>query len=146
MDNAAILDIAMEIIAEFEGYSSKVYICPGGRSTIGYGHAIKKDEQHFTEINKEQAKALLKEDCLDFLGSIQKALTVDLNNNQLAAILSLCYNIGIGAFQKSTLRRRLNAGEGANAANEFLRWNKVNGQPMAGLTRRREAEKALFLR
>ena len=69
-----------------------------------------------------------------------------MNDNQFAALVSFVFNCGIGNFKRSTLLRRVNAGDFAGAAREFPRWNKAGGQVLKGLTLRREAEAALFMR
>ena len=77
-------------------------------------------------------------------------VTVELNSNQLSALSSFAFNVGIYGLQSSTLLKKLNTGDYLGAANEFPRWNKatIRGikRPLAGLTRRREAEKQLFLK
>ena len=75
-----------------------------------------------------------------------KAVKVPVTQSQFDAMVSLAYNIGQGAFAKSTLVKELNAGASkAEVAVQFMRWNKANGRELAGLTRRRKAEKNLFL-
>jgi len=78
---------------------------------------------------------------------MQKVITVPLTDNQLTAITSLVYNIGFGAFKRSTLLRLLNAGASKEeVAKQFLRWNKAGGKEIKGLTNRRQAEFNLFLK
>lgn len=72
-------------------------------------------------------------------------LKVGVTQCQFDALVSFCYNLGAKALSTSTLMRKLNAGDTFGAADEFLRWNKAGGKVLAGLTRRREAERALFL-
>ncbi len=74
------------------------------------------------------------------------SVTVPLNQNQFDALVSLTYNIGSGAFNNSTLLKKLNKGDYQGAADQFLVWNKAGGKVMKGLVRRREAEQALFLK
>jgi lysozyme len=71
---------------------------------------------------------------------------VEVNQNQFDAMVSLAYNIGVGAFSNSTLLKRVNAKDFIGAGNEFLKWDKSGGKPLLGLTRRRQREKELFLR
>ena len=71
---------------------------------------------------------------------------VEVNQNQFDAMTSLAYNIGVGAFSNSTLLKKVNAKDFTGAGNEFLKWDKSNGKPLLGLTRRRQREKELFLR
>ena len=98
-------------------------------------------------IAREDFKDSLK---INYWYGIRRVLPKGLNDNQCAALLSLAYNIGIYNFRSSTLVRKLNTGDFIGASNEFVRWNKarVKGKltVIRGLTRRRLAEKALFLK
>jgi lysozyme len=87
----------------------------------------------------------MREQLQEHLDGVAKNIKVELSQNQIDAIASFVYNVGTGAFNKSTLLKKLNAEDFDSAANEFLRWNKVDGKVVKGLTRRREAEKELFL-
>lgn len=127
----------------FEGFSSTPYDCPGGRTTIGYGHVLRDNEQHIREISQEEAIELLRKDCTEILIKIQKMIKVELSVNQMAALVSLCYNIGPDAFRQSTLRRKINRRE--YAANEFMRWAWVGNKKLTGLKLRRNVEYQLFL-
>ena len=96
-----------------------------------------------------KADAALKKQVLHLQEQIKSMVKVKINSNQLSALISFAFNVGIHGVKRSTLLKKLNAGDYVGAANEFSRWNKahVRGQlvPLAGLTRRREAEKQLFL-
>jgi lysozyme len=81
-----------------------------------------------------------------FKAGVQKLVTVPVNKNQLEALTSFAYNLGIGALKGSTLLKFLNDGNYQAAANQFLRWDKANGKVLAGLARRRAAERNLFLK
>ena len=81
----------------------------------------------------------------DFADKIFPSIKVKVSQNQFDAMVSLAYNIGVGAFSKSTLLKKVNAGDLAGAGEEFLRWNKASGKEVSGLTKRREREKQLFL-
>ena len=135
---------AIPIIKEFEGCRLKAYRCPAGIFTIGWGHTdgvIEGDE-----ITQEQANSLLSRDVDMFATGIRRLLSVDVSVNQLAALTSLAFNIGLGNLRHSTLLKLLNAGDFEGAANQFLRWNKAGNKVLPGLVRRREAEKQLFLK
>jgi len=97
------------------------------------------------QITQEHADQLLSADLSRFESAVSSAVQVPLAQNQFDACISLCFNIGSGNFASSTLVRMLNAGETAGAADQFLRWNHTNGQVLEGLTRRREAQRSLFL-
>ena len=142
-------DAALEIIKHFEqgpggGFAPRVYICPAGEPTIGWGHVVLPGER-YGRITEAEAEALLRRD----LGKFEKGvrdLTVGakLNENQFSALVCFAYNVGLGAFKKSTLRRKVLAGDTAGAAAEFMRWVYGGGRKLRGLVRRRKAERKLF--
>jgi lysozyme len=130
------------LIREFEGLRLTAYLDPVNIWTIGYGHT--KTAKSGMSISQAGAEALLKHDLAWVEDCINTKVKVPLSNHQYDALASLIYNIGAGAFSKSTLLRKLNASDYAGAANEFQRWNKAGGKVLAGLTRRRAAEMVLF--
>lgn len=124
-------------VAVYEGYSDTPYLDSVGVPTIGFGRTdnVKPGK---TTVQREMISLL---NDLDWRKrEISKCITVPLYPWELQAYLSLAYNIGTSAFCKSTLVKRLNAGEYAEACREILRWNRAGGRELAGLTRRREAE------
>ena len=132
----------LDLIKTFEGLKLESYKCPAGVWTVGYGHTrTTKPHQRITE---QQAETLLREDVAAFERAVEQAVTVDLAQHEFDALVSFAYNVGSGAFAKSTLVRKLNAGDKAGAAREFDRWNKAGGRELPGLARRRAAERALF--
>ena len=134
----------ISLIKSFESLSLKTYVCPGGKLTIGYGHTG-SDVVPGMVISEDQADQLLMGDLAGFAKAVSNAVHVPLGQNQFDACVSLCFNIGTGNFTSSTLVKMLNADDTAGAADQFLRWNRSNNQILQGLTRRREAERALFL-
>ena len=134
----------IDLIKRFEGVVLKVYKDAVGLPTIGYGHLIKKGEV-FTTLTQQQAEELLAKDLKQFEEGISTSVKVALTQNQFDALVSFAFNLGMGNVNSSTLLRKLNAGDIQGAANEFVRWNKAGGKTLAGLTRRRLAEKELFL-
>lgn len=131
-------------IKEHEGLRLEAYLpTPNDVWTIGYGHT--STAKKGMVISEEQAEALLRKDIAWVEDAINKNVVVPLNQNQYDALASLIYNIGAGAFSKSTLLRLLNMGDYEGAANQFPRWNKQKGKVLKGLTRRREEERQLFL-
>ncbi|MEO1182471.1 MAG: lysozyme, partial [Cyanobacteria bacterium J06636_28] len=96
-------------------------------------------------ITEAQAEALIKTDLARFERDVSQAVRVSINDNQFAALVSFTYNVGSGAMRSSTLLKKLNRRDINGAANEFPRWNRAGGRVLAGLTRRRNAERALFL-
>lgn len=140
------------LIKEFEGLRLKAYPDPAhGWSvpTIGYGHTSAAGAPVVTEgmrITEAEADAILRRDLGQYEDAVRRAVNVPLNENQFSALVSFTFNLGPGNLRKSTLLRKLNAGDYDGAAVEFARWNKAGGKVMAGLTRRRAAERDLFLR
>ncbi|MBL1208257.1 glycoside hydrolase family protein [Geminocystis sp. GBBB08] len=138
----------LDLIKEFEGFRNQAYICPAGIPTIGYGSTFYLDGRKVKmgdRISKEEAEKLLIRTVQTFADGVSKVIKVPLTSNQFSALVSLCFNIGVGAFQKSTLVKVLNQGNYSEAANQFLRWNRGGGKVLAGLTRRRTRERQLFL-
>lgn len=144
-----ISDNAIDLVKRFEGCELRAYRDPVGVLTIGYGYTNRagygpgvKDGDVWTE---EQADAMLRDGLERFAAGIQPHFTRKPNPDQFGAFVSLAYNIGQGAFIKSTALRRWNAGDVAGSA-EALQWfNKAGGRVLSGLVRRREAEAALLL-
>ena len=137
----------LELIKEFEGFSSVAYLCSAKKATIGYGNTFWEDGTPVKigdQISKERAEALLKHVVDNFSVAVEVDIKIEVTQNQFDAMVSLAYNIGLGAFKNSTLLRQLNRGNFVGASQEFLRWDKSNGKPLLGLTRRREREKLLF--
>ena len=142
-------DVSIVLISGFEDTRFKAYDDGVGVWTIGTGTTVYpngvKVKQGET-CTPEQAKAYFKHDLAKFEKTVNESVTVPLNQNQFDALVSLTYNIGSGAFKNSTLLKLLNKGDFQGAANQFLVWNKAGGKVMKGLVRRREAERALFLK
>ena len=137
-------DAAIEIIEHFEGLRLKAYQCPAGVWTCGVGHTG-PDVVEGLVVSEDVAEEWLRLDLESADEAIDRLVVVPINTNQRAALLSLIFNIGQGAFAKSTLLDCLNDGDYDTAALQFLRWDKAGGKAVNGLTRRRVAESALFV-
>ena len=140
----------INLIKHFEGLSLKPYLDVVNIPTIGWGNTFYEDGTKVTlkdkPITEERALKLLEIVAnRDFADKIFPSIKVKVSQSQFDAMVSLAYNIGVGAFLKSTLLKKVNAGDFAGASEEFLRWNKANGKEVLGLTKRREREKQLFL-
>lgn len=138
----------LDLIKEFEGFRSKAYLCPASVWTIGYGNTFWENGQRVKSgqtITREKAEELLKIIVQSFADVVSNSVKVPINDNQFASLVSLAFNIGIGAFRNSTLLRVLNQRNYTETANQFLRWNRAGGKVLAGLTRRRQRERQLFL-
>ncbi|HCL5584841.1 TPA: lysozyme [Citrobacter freundii] len=138
-------------IKDFEGCSLTAYPDPGTGGdpwTIGYGWTHPVDGKPIKPgmtIKQETADRLLKTGLVSYENDVLKMAKVKLTQGQFDALVSFAYNVGSRALSTSTLLRKLNDGDVSGAADEFLRWNKAGGKVLNGLTRRREAERALFL-
>lgn len=95
---------------------------------------------------KAECDALLKKELTEHGLGVLKCTKVPLNQNQYDAFASFAYNVGVGAYCRSTLLRKLNSGDYTGACHELLRWNKAGGKVYRGLTNRRKAEMALCLK
>lgn len=135
----------LQLIKDFEGLKLKAYKCPADVWTIGYG-STGAHVYEGLEITKERAEELLMEDLERFEEGVSRVSKVPLTSNQFSALVSFAFNLGVRALEKSTLLRKLNSGDYEGAANEFKKWVFAGGKKLAGLERRREAEKALFLK
>jgi lysozyme len=142
---------AAKIISQFEGLELEAYKDTGGIWTIGYGST----KNPYTGVIVKEGDRISKEAALDWLNkdiaqrqiALKKLIKVPITSNQLSALTSLAYNIGLGAFQGSTLLRLLNQKAPIKqVADQFLRWNKVNRVEIKGLTNRRILERQLFLK
>jgi lysozyme len=133
------------LIKQFEGVRLKAYKCPAGIWTIGYGHTG-PDVREGMEINEREAEQYLIGDLLRFEHGVEECLDgVPASFNQFSAMVSLAYNIGGGAFNKSSVLRYHRQGDHKLAAEAFLLWNKAAGRILPGLTKRRMAERGLYL-
>jgi GH24 family phage-related lysozyme (muramidase) len=137
----------LDMIKRFEGFSPTVYICPAGHATIGYGHVVKPQEreQFARGITAEQAEALLRQDVQTAERAVLRLITVPLTDGQFDALVSFTFNLGAGALQRSTLRRRVNRGDHAGVPPEFRKWVWAGGRKLEGLMRRREAEVTAYI-
>ncbi|MDU4065939.1 lysozyme [Enterobacter kobei] len=143
-----ISDKGIALIKQFEGCKLTAYQDSVGVWTIGYGWTKPVDGKPIRAgmtIKQETAERLLKTGLVSYENDVSRLVKVDLTQGQFDALVSFTYNLGARSLSTSTLLRKLNAGDYAGAADEFLRWNKAGGKVLNGLTRRREAERALFL-
>ena len=143
----------LNLIKKWEGFRSEAYLDPVGIPTIGYGTIRYPDGRKVTlgeTISEPVAEAFLLQDCEIFARGVTDALTSEINQNQFDALVSFTYNLGVGAFQTSTLCQKINAGKFSEAAGEFDKWvyATVNGvkKKLEGLVKRRRDERTLFER
>lgn len=141
-------DKGIALIKQFEGCKLTAYQDSVGVWTIGYGWTQPVDGKSIRAgmtIKQETAERLLKTGLVSYESDVSRLVKVSLTQGQFDALVSFTYNLGARSLSTSTLMRKLNAGDYAGAADEFLRWNKAGGKVLNGLARRREAERALFL-
>ncbi len=167
------IDLIKEFESLHDGDLSKIglqpKLCPAGVWTVGFGSALRDhngnllrgkegmDEAYrqYGYLTEEGAEELLAQDLAEFAKGVADCIDVELSPEQFGACVSLAYNIGLGdfpnsrrpgGFRASTVRRKINEGDFKGAADAFLMWNKSNGKVLAGLVRRRKAERLLFLK
>ena len=129
-------------IALHEGYSSTAYTpVPGDVPTVGFGttEGVKLGQS----ITPERALVRLLADAGKFEQAVKRCAPVPMYPHEFSAFVSTTYNIGEGAFCRSTMAKRLNAGDYKGACAAILMWDKFKGAPLPGLTKRRKAEKEM---
>jgi len=137
---------ALQLIKKWEGLKLKSYLCPARVWTIGYGHTKGVKSGQF--ITEATANAWLEQEVTAIVAQIEKSLGLvykNLSQNQIDALTSFVYNLGIGNFNKSTLKKLIVQGDLVSAADEFPKWNKAGKKVLDGLTARREDERNLFI-
>jgi GH24 family phage-related lysozyme (muramidase) len=133
----------LKLLKSFEGLRLNAYIDAVGVLTIGYGTTTGVFPG--MQITEAQAEGFLKRDLTRFENAVTDLVKVKLNEDQFSALVSFAYNVGENALAGSTLLRLLNQGDYQGAADQFLRWNRGDNGELPGLTRRRNAERSLFL-
>jgi lysozyme len=142
------LDFCLPLTKQWEGCSLTAYPDPATGDepwTIGYGSTGPGIFPGLIWTQDQAYADLIHRLTYEFAPGVQKSVTVELSAQQMAACVDLAYNIGVTAFSGSTLVSLLNQGYPRGAADQFLVWDKSNGQVMQGLLNRRKAERALFL-
>ncbi len=137
-------DPAFRLIKKYEGCKLHAYQDVVGVWTIGWGSTL--GVHPGMTITQEQADQMCLDDVKERSFAILKMVTVNINDNQLCALISFAYNVGLGALHHSHLLTYLNEGASKlKVAAEFLKWDHAGGKVFAGLTRRRHEEAELFL-
>ena len=162
------------LMHQYEGYRNKPYLCPAHIWTIGYGHVLYQNQIRLPVVytaeqqampskpllrknyslkpedsrvwSKEEIVALFESDVASFERGVLRLAPALLNRQgAFDACVSFAFNAGLGNFQRSTIRMKINRGEWESAAEAFMMWTKGGGKELPGLVKRRKAEKALFL-
>jgi lysozyme len=138
---------ASDLIKRFEDLRLEAYLCPAEVWTIGWGHTA--GVRPGDSITVQQAERLLEGDVAALEADLPRVIHAPLTDGQWSALVSLCFNLRGGALclprRAPLLVAKINTGDFAGAAEEFLDINRANGQVLAGLTRRRQAEREMFL-
>lgn len=138
----------LNLLEHFEGLRLKPYYDVAGVATIGFGSTYYEDgsKVKITDpaITFERARKLEQHALKGFEVGVLKRTKVYINQEMFDALVCFCYNLGLGNYQASTLRMKLNRGEYEEVYEQFLRWNKAGGKVYPGLIRRRKAEGSLF--
>lgn len=155
--NLSVSDNGAELISKFEGFESSVYNDAAGFPTIGFGHKLTEEEKQSGKINingekiniqdgisKSQAKKVLKQDAEVATKAIKNSVKTELTQKQFDSLTSFAFNVGPGAFRKSTLLKELNNGNFEKVPGELTKWNKAGGEVLQGLVNRRNEEAELF--
>ncbi len=142
-----------QLLADWEGFKTQVYQDAADLPTIGVGHLLTKQEltteklliegqaiDYRNGLSKAQVIDLLAQDLERFEKAVTDKVTVELNQHQFDAMVAFCFNVGIGAFQSSTLLKELNQGNYDAIPSQLKRWVNAGGKPVAGLVNRRNNE------
>lgn len=135
--------LAVAVVGGFEGLRQTAYRDVVGVPTLCYGET--RGVKMGMTATRAECDAMLLAGLADFERGVLSCASVPMPDPRLVAHVSLAYNIGIGAYCRSTVLRRLNAGDVRGSCEAFLMWNKAKGITFPGLTRRREAERKLCL-
>jgi lysozyme len=140
---------AIALIKHHEGVRSRPYRCPANLFTVGVGHLIgdgkSLPESWNRTFSQEEIDGLLKSDLRRFELGVHKMLpNVPLRQHEFDAIISFCFNLGLGCFQRSTLRQALLRGDKKAAMESLVKYCRAGGKILRGLQIRRLDEKALF--
>ena len=138
----------MPIIRKYEGLRLRAYICPSGLATIGYGSTFYMNGSRVKlgdVITIDHADKLLHFQVKLFADEVKRVVKSEINENQLGALTSFCFNVGGAAFGKSTLAKKVNKNPNdPTIRDEFMRWTRGGGKVLPGLVKRREEEANLY--
>jgi len=132
------------LIMRHEGFYSTPYLCPAGYKTIGYGHVVTAGEDFPASVTQAQAQEILRRDVAIAGQAVRRLIHVPLTQGQFDALASFTFNVGAGALQRSTLRRKANRAEHEDVPAEFMKWVWAGGRKLPGLIKRRKEESLLY--
>jgi lysozyme len=161
--------IGIDLMHHFEGYRNRPYKCSAAIWTIGFGHAMYADQLNLPNVRKEGYTGLIrsdyqlkgednrvwsKEELVDLFkvdiniferGVLRLSPNLVSHQSKFDAVTSFAYNAGLGNYQRSTIRMKVNREDWTGASEAFMSWTKAGGKEVSGLVKRRKAEVALFL-
>lgn len=137
-------DQGLRLTEGYEGFRATAYQDVVGVWTIGFGHTGPDVKPGLT-ITREQGEILLNSDIAAAANCVKSAVTYQITQHQFDALVDFTFNLGRGAFLRSTLLKDVNAGNISAAADQFMLWANAGGRRVDGLVRRRTGERALFL-
>ena len=140
-------DHGIAFIKRWEGVRLKAYRCSANVLTIGVGHTAAMGDPKPVDgmkITEAEAEAILRRDLGSIERDVEKAVTVHVNQRQFDTLVSFVFNVGIGAFHKSTLLKKLNASRYDEVPSELMKWTRAGGRVVQGLVNRRKAEADLW--
>lgn len=141
--NTALAAVVVAMVGGFEGLRLAAYRDPVGIPTVCFGET--KGIRMGMRFTRPECEAMLVDSLIEHERGMARCLTVTLPDPSYGAFLSFTYNVGVGAFCKSTLAKRANAGDLQGACDELLKWDRAGGMRLPGLTKRREEERKLCL-
>ncbi len=141
---AGVISLSVAMIATFEGVEHKPYKDVVNITTVCYGHTG-NDIIYGKTYTEAECLALLEKDLNKVRSGIDPLIKVDISDETRAALYSFTYNVGVGAFSRSTLLKKLNSGDIDGACNELRRWTYAGGKQWKGLVTRREIEREICL-
>ena len=144
----AISKLGLNLIKGFEGFRGKSYRCPAGVWTIGYGHTSMAGPPAVRAgqiMSRAEADRVLAHNIEKFAAQLRPLITADLTDNQFSALVSFAYNVGVGGFRNSGVRRAVNAEQHKSVPRRLALWVKAGGRTLPGLVKRRSAEAALYM-
>jgi GH24 family phage-related lysozyme (muramidase) len=161
--------IGIDLMHHFEGYRNKPYLCPANIWTIGFGRVLYQEQIRLPMVRKEGYTGLIrsdyqlkgednrvwsKEELVDLFkvdinsferGVLRLSPNLVSHQSKFDAVVSFAYNAGLGNYQRSTIRMKVNREDWTGASEAFMSWTKAGGKEVSGLVKRRKAEVALFL-
>jgi GH24 family phage-related lysozyme (muramidase) len=136
-------DAGIALIKRWEGERLTAYLCPANVWTIGVGHTAAMGYPKPVagmKITSDEATAILRRDLASIERDVDAVVDVRLNQRQFDTLVSFVFNVGIGAFRKSTLLKKLNDSKYDEVPNELMKWTRAGGRTLDGLVNRRKAE------